>query len=389
MDRAVLQRICLAALALGALWGAAPARGAPATGASTRGDDAAAAAIDAQLKEARQRYEKVMTAARAAAREVLERRRQEAIDRDDVRTSSRIQALTEAVESEATVEEPGPGEELAPTVRRALEDWAVSRQKAAEGLAAALDAAARGYERLRRDEEAEALRRERDQVAWRAVAPPMRPKGLVLHLSFEPLTVAAGADRVTVKDLSGRGNDGEVRGTVRLVKDGRVGHAASFDGKGGDVRCGDGDLLRPPGLLTVAAFVRVKGPVSGPVVSKDDWEELPPERGYVLRVTEGCPDFAVATDDGWRRANTKVALQRGRWHHLAGTFDGRLIRLYVDGVQVATEAVEGKFRPSPFPLIVGRGAFDRSRILVGDVDEVTVYGRPLSDDEVRRLARAK
>ena len=43
-----------------------------------------------------------------------------------------------------------------------------------------------------------------------------------------------------------------------------------------------------------------------------------------------------------------------RWHHLAGTYDGRELRLFVDGRCAASVACSGKIDVSPYPLAVGR-----------------------------------
>jgi hypothetical protein len=342
--------------------------------------------IAAQLAEARQRHEKAAAAADAAAVKAFERPINAALDRGDADAARKLEAARARFKSTGRFD----AKDLPAPLKRPRQEWAAARQRAAETFALALDRAIRGYVKARQPEAADALQRERDALARQAGAGGAAPEGLVLRLSFEPQTVAKDGEQVILKDLSGSGNDGVQRGAIRATKDPRGGQAASFDGRGADINCGDGESLRLTDALTVAAFVR-PGSVSGPVVGKDDWKDGNRARGFVLRLLDNAPNFAIGDGepDGWHQATGRGPLQAGRWYHLAGTFDGRQIRVYVDGREVATDAFEGKIGPSPFPLVIGRGTFDRARLFTGDVDEVTVFDHALSREAVRELARAK
>ncbi len=46
----------------------------------------------------------------------------------------------------------------------------------------------------------------------------------------------------------------------------------------------------------------------------------------------------------------------GKWHHVAGIYDGTALTLYIDRKQVASEKVSGNIAHSPFPLCIGRSA---------------------------------
>ncbi len=85
----------------------------------------------------------------------------------------------------------------------------------------------------------------------------------------------------------------------------------------------------------------------------------------------------------------------GQWHAIAGTFDGSVIRLYVDGLQVGDgspmNAPIGYERLSqPRKLrIGGPNSLDGDCIIKpfrGDVDEARVYGRALNATEIAYLS---
>jgi hypothetical protein len=48
-----------------------------------------------------------------------------------------------------------------------------------------------------------------------------------------------------------------------------------------------------------------------------------------------------------------AVLEVGRWHHIAGVFDGQEVRLYVDGQPVAAAPGKGKRTRNALPLIIG------------------------------------
>jgi hypothetical protein len=85
-------------------------------------------------------------------------------------------------------------------------------------------------------------------------------------------------------------------------------------------------------------------------------------------------------------------LRDGRWHHLAVVFDrqqGRQ-RYYVDGKAVASLNIEGKFTPddvleSLHTLKIGMN--DGHGYTSGLIDEVALFQRALTAEEIRRLYR--
>jgi hypothetical protein len=77
------------------------------------------------------------------------------------------------------------------------------------------------------------------------------------------------------------------------------------------------------------------------------------------------------------------------WVHLAGTYDGSQLRLYVNGVQVANMPGTGPFAAETTPVVLSGNGNEASRtvseFVPGQLDEVMLYRRALSPDEIARL----
>jgi Concanavalin A-like lectin/glucanases superfamily len=70
------------------------------------------------------------------------------------------------------------------------------------------------------------------------------------------------------------------------------------------------------------------------------------------------------------------------WSHLAVSYDGTTLRLYVNGAQVSSRATSGTILKTPDPLWIG-GNQPYGEYFHGLIDEVRVYDRALGPAEVR------
>lgn len=78
------------------------------------------------------------------------------------------------------------------------------------------------------------------------------------------------------------------------------------------------------------------------------------------------------------------------WHHVVSQVNDHMLELYVDGVRVGMSAVDAVTRPKSTPCQLVLGRLKRftslSRPFQGGLDEVAVYGHPLSAEVIRSRA---
>lgn len=113
-------------------------------------------------------------------------------------------------------------------------------------------------------------------------------------------------------------------------------------------------------------------------------------RGILLRYTKAGRIEAYVNAGGWFGAATGNVLQPGTWYHISFTFNGRDIKVYVDGAEAASNTSATALTPvidpaSPFHLGMSRNfqfsAADR-RTMHGNINEVRFWNVALSAAEV-------
>lgn len=159
------------------------------------------------------------------------------------------------------------------------------------------------------------------------------------------------------------------------------GSALKFNGEGQYAQT-DGPVVDTTGDYTVSAWASLDTLPGNyaTVVSQDGRRQ---ENPFYLQYGQGA--FAFSTP-GAHRARLEMTPELGRWYHVVGVRSGDEIKLYVDGKLAATAAA-GTADVSTGALSVGRAKWSggNTDFWNGSVDQVAVYDRALSADEVSAL----
>ena len=74
------------------------------------------------------------------------------------------------------------------------------------------------------------------------------------------------------------------------------------------------------------------------------------------------------------------------WHDIAGTYDGKTVKLFIDGEEVAKTEYVGSITSSTYPLTIG-GDAQENRRSNAVIDNVRLYNRALSNEELNNNER--
>ena len=200
---------------------------------------------------------------------------------------------------------------------------------------------------------------------------------LVLAARWDFNTITAG----TVADLSGNSNTGNVFGAT-LEDSGHPGYgnALSFNGVYDCVEVAHSSSLNITGTgITLEAWINAdEFPTSGrdTTINKTNAYALHVADGGKVRVYLG-PLSLIQTDT--------VVLSINTWHHIAGTYDGANVRIYVDGDLKKTVAKTGNQATSSNPMVIGKrdpGATNTDGTFKGFIDEVRIWSSALADTQL-------
>ena len=199
-------------------------------------------------------------------------------------------------------------------------------------------------------------------------------RGLVGYWSFDE---GSGA---TSTDLSGNGNDGTLTNSPQWTT-GKSGGGLQFDGVNDYVDCGNPTSLNIAGVITVEAWVYPKAANS--VIYEDSTAAHNPTLILIYQA-DGKFEF-LRYSAGWRATTDPSVKPLNAWYHIVGTYDGSYQRLYVNGQEVALLLFSGDLDDTAGRNVIGIDSrLDPTYgIMNGLIDEVRIYNRALSAEEVR------
>ena len=210
------------------------------------------------------------------------------------------------------------------------------------------------------------------------------PTGLVASYSFNEGTGTTLADR------SGNGRTGTVSGAT-WTSQGRFGGALSFDGVNDWVTVADANALGSDDRND-AGSVGLSNGERQRVVAQRHHQGAAERRGLqpVREHRRERPDRVRGTGRAAGRpldARGTAAVPLNTWTHLAATYDGTTLRLFVNGTQVGSRAVSGALLTSSGVLRIGGNSL-WGEYFAGRIDEVRIYNRALTQSEIAADAAA-
>jgi len=203
---------------------------------------------------------------------------------------------------------------------------------------------------------------------------------LVGHWTFDE------GEGLVAHDASGGGNHGKIMGGAHWAA-GKIGRALSFDGVDDFVSIPNESDFDITGSVTVSAWIFVEAftkPWLG-IVTKGD-------RAWRLHRANDTNSVGFASSDlssgqvGDLLGNKEVA--DSQWHHVVGILDGSKQLIFVDGVLDASTNSSPNISSNEYPVLIGANAQATGRLFHGLIDDVRIYNRALSTEEVRALTEA-
>ena len=189
-----------------------------------------------------------------------------------------------------------------------------------------------------------------------------------------------------LKDASGEGNHGKLLGRPAFV-DGVKGKALRLDGVADLVEIPDAEGLDfSHATFTVAAWINLDALGRGQqmIAGKNVYAQNQREWGLMID-KDDLPTLYFRAGD-WKTVKATTKPTPGAWCHVAAVVERGRGRIYVDGKQEGEAALGTRLPNTAAPLSFGgqRNAGKPMQFLKGAIDDVRLWSKALSEEEIRR-----
>ena len=207
-------------------------------------------------------------------------------------------------------------------------------------------------------------------------------EGLVLYM---PLDEGSGS---TTQDLSSNGFEGEVMGDAQWI-DGEFGSALQFAAAADHVLIEDDAAFHLEDAITQAAWVQLdKLPNAHAIIfgTRQSGATRHIGFGFGMNPSNGIKVWTNGAAGGFKDINdNETSLELGTWYYLAYTHtddNNGLVEIYVNGEVTHTEESGNPVAPAENTSAVTIGTWG-GEAWTGSVDEVRLWNRALSADEIK------
>ncbi|HUW18906.1 MAG TPA: LamG-like jellyroll fold domain-containing protein [Sedimentisphaerales bacterium] len=218
----------------------------------------------------------------------------------------------------------------------------------------------------------------------------LKALAVILAMTSVCAAIADVSAPVAHYEFESNGNDSTytVVGDAKIMEDSKRGNVLSLDGSGDYLDCGRDSVLNIRKEITVACWVKFERPPTStqPLICKGSQSWTLAREADTGTVSFYCNNV--------RPTQTLYGIKKvpnAEWHHIAGVYDGSIIRVYVDGNEDASTGSSGELEVHEGDSLWigaeltkrGKGWQDCS----GLIDDVAIFDSALNAEQIGQLYR--
>lgn len=204
----------------------------------------------------------------------------------------------------------------------------------------------------------------------------------------------------TIDDSSSNSNDGTIKGATWVGADGGgwytradisfgTGDSLNFDGINDNIAISDNDSL-DINQLTITGWITTSDDVTNNKFIVSKWAESPNQKSYALYIGSGQVNFLTSNDgdlNGDTLSGGIIAINT--MYHIAVTFDGNTKKIYINGSESNSGTWANTIYSGTSSVLIGNRNTSTTNFFKGIIDEVAIYNRALTADEVEALSQRR
>lgn len=204
---------------------------------------------------------------------------------------------------------------------------------------------------------------------------PCSTNNIVMYLPLDDNT----------NDQSGNGNNGTNNGATFTT--GKFSQGLSFDGTNDTVTINDSNSLDISDQITIETWINPSttinhGNSNKRILDKQnayyllfDYPSADGKVKFILRIGGNYINVSSITDS-WNA---------GQWYHIVGTYDGSIMKIYVNGILENSKSKTGNIENTNYNLFLGSRAVNNiptNMFFDGIIDEIKLYNKELDATEI-------
>ncbi len=206
--------------------------------------------------------------------------------------------------------------------------------------------------------------------------------GLIAHFKFDETSGN------TAVDSSGNGNHGSLVGGILWTADGAIDGAIQFPVSNGIDRVTAGNFDLTGTGVTLAAWIRQEGDLNDTLlIMKSSGSNSANQSWGLTADDDGNVNFLIKAGGVWFQLQLSNAIATNKWYHVAGTYDGATLRIYING-KLSTSAahpVGGAVATQSGQTVSLGEATDGDKEFEGKLDDARIYDSAISAVEIAKL----
>ena len=167
----------------------------------------------------------------------------------------------------------------------------------------------------------------------------------------------------TAFDETSNNNDGTIDDAT-WTTEGKFENALNFDGINDLVSVPYSQSIGELQALTLEAWIKRNSQSDGMIISKNG--------PYFISVRNNVVEGGVYAGSGWTHVTGTTELETGKWYHIALTYNGAFVKVYLNGSEDGSAIKTGGILSTSQSLHIGWGEPGHNQFFNGTIDEVRI-----------------
>lgn len=134
--------------------------------------------------------------------------------------------------------------------------------------------------------------------------------------------------------------------------------------------------------FTIEAWVNYQSLSGAYIISNEGWTNATGSEGFSLRTGGTKLEFVLGANTEWPSLQSTMDIQLDTWYHVAATYSGTEMKLYINGVLDGSKTITNPMILSTQNVSIGEGSMWKGRLLNGKLGDLRFWNVVRTDAEI-------